>query len=137
MGSLSVCMPPMGTAKAQREINRCRSLHDGLYQNLVEGIISRQEYMAMKERYQTLLEKSEASLEALQAQQKEDKRFTQSNPLFSLKQELQPGQPLSTELISSLISRIDVGENKQVHITFNYMDEFEALSEYVKEAEVV
>lgn len=124
-------------AAAQREINRCRSLHDGLYQNLVEGIISRQEYVAMKERYQALLDESEASLEALQAQQKEDKRFTQSNPLFSLKQELQPGQLLSAELISSLISRIDVGENKQVHITFSYMDEFEALSEYAKEAEVV
>ena len=119
----------------QQEIIRLQSLHDGLYQNLIDGIINRQEYLAMKERYQNLLTEANHRLDALNAEQKEAARYAPDNPLFSLKRELQEGYVLSAELVNALIARIDVGDNDRIHITFNYQDEFEALRKYAEETE--
>ena len=89
----------------------------------------------MKERYRNLLHEANARLEELNSEQKETARYTPDNPVFSLKRELQTGEALSADLVNMLISRIDVGDNDRIHITFNYQDEFEALMKYAEEAE--
>jgi len=122
-------------AAVQHEIDRLQSLHDGLYQNLVDGIITRQEYLAMKEQYRDLLHKANVRLEELNTEQKETMRYAPDNPVFSLKRELQTGEALSADLVNTLILRIDVGDNNRIHITFNCQDEFEALRKYAEEAE--
>lgn len=125
----------MQIASAQHELSHIQSLYDSLYQSLVDGIISRQEYLSMKERYQTMLEENSVHLETLKATQRDNSRFTPDNPLFSLKREMRTDQKLTAELVQSLISRIEVEDNHRISITFNYQDEFKAIAQYVKEAE--
>ena len=121
---------------AERELTRSRALHDGLYQSLVDGIVTRQEYAAMKENYRTLCDECVEHLDTLKQQQKELERYSPVNPMFAEVRKFQSMEGLSKELIHTLIARIEVSGNGELHITFNYQDEFEALTRFVAEAAV-
>ena len=121
----------------ERELTRNRALHDGLYQSLVDGIMTRQEYTAMKENYGALCRGSEERLETLKCQRNEQERFSPLNPMFTALRKFQGVEGLSEELIHALIARIEFGGGNRLNIMFTYQDEFEALKRFASEVTAV
>lgn len=121
---------------AERELTRSQALYDGLYQSLVDGIVTRQEYTAMKENYRTLCDECAEHLDTLKRQRKELERYSPVNPMFAEIRKFQSIEGLSEELIHALIARIEVSDNSELHIIFNYQDEFEALTRFAAEVAV-
>ena len=115
---------------AERELSRCRSLHDGLYQRLVEGVITRQEYTALKDRYQKRFDEITGQLERLKARCAELDRCGPDNPIFAAYRTLQSADTLTEELIHTVISRIEVHEDNRMDITLTYQDDFLMLSHF-------
>lgn len=117
-------------AAAERELSRCQSLHDGLYQRLVEGIIARQEYAALKDRYQKRSEEITERLKRLEAQCAELERRGPANPMFAAYRTLQSADVLTEELIHTVISRIEVHKDNRMDITLAYQDDFQMLTRF-------
>ena len=124
-------------AAAEREFTRSEALHDGLYRSLVDGIVTRQEYNTMKENYRTLCGECAEHLDTLKRQREELERYSPVNPMFTGVRRFQSVEDLSEEVIHSLIARIDVSDNSELHITFNYQDEFKALKRFAPEVTAV
>jgi len=121
-------------AAAERELTRSQTLYDGLYQNLVDNVISRQEYAAMKENYRKLYDECAEHLDSLKDELEDFSRYSPANPMFAEIKKFQSVEGLSEELIHALIARIEVSDNSELHIIFNYQDEFEALTRFAAEA---
>lgn len=121
---------------AERELTRSQALYDGLYQSLVDGIVTRQEYTAMKGNYRALCDECAEHLDTLKRQRKELERYSPVNPMFTEIRKFQSIEGLSEELIHALIARIEVSDNSELHIRFNYQDEFAALTRFTGEAAV-
>jgi len=121
---------------AERELTRSQALYDGLYQSLVDGIVTCQEYTAMKENYRTLCDECAGHLDTLKRQRKELERYSPVNHMFTEIRKFQNIEGLSEELIHALVARIEVSDNSELHIIFNYQDEFEALTHFAAEAAV-
>ena len=119
-------------AAAERELTRSQTLYDGLYQSLVDGIVTRYEFISMKKNYRKLCEECEEKLNTLKQEWKELERYSPVNPMFTEVQKFQSTEGLSEELIHALIKRIEVSDNSELSITFNYQDEFEALALFTK-----
>lgn len=115
---------------AERELSRCQALHDGLYQRLVEGIITRQEYTALKDRYQKRFDEITGQLERLKTRCAELDRCGPGNPMFAAYRALQSADVLTEELIHTVISRIEVHEDNRMDITLAYQDDFLMLSRF-------
>lgn len=123
-------------AAAEGELAHSQALYDGLYQSLVDGIITCQEYTAMKENYRILCDECRERLDTLKRQRKELERYSPVNPMFSEIRKFQSIEGLSEKLIHTLIARIEVSDNSELYIIFNYQDEFEALTRFAVEAAV-
>ncbi len=121
---------------AERKLTHSQALYDGLYQSLVDGIVTRQEYTAMKENYRTLCNECAEHLSTLKRQRKELERCSPVNPVFAEVRKFRSIEGLSEGLIHALIARIEVSDNGKLHIMFNYQDEFEALTRFAAEAAI-
>lgn len=119
---------------AEGEVSRYKTLLDGLYPSLVSGIISRQEYGALKERYQTCHGEAVTRLEELKAKQKEMERCGPSNPMFTAAHMFDDAGELSEELIHALIARIEVRDGNLLDIKLMYGDEYAKLTGFIEEA---
>lgn len=117
----------------RQELSRVQMLYDGLYQNLVGGLISRPEYLTMKERYQSLCEEKEICMAQLHQQQANLERFSPENPMFVALREFQGAESLSVELIHTLIARIEYGSGDDLRVILAYQDEFSELLRFAKE----
>lgn len=120
-------------AAAEKELSRYASLRDGLYQNLVDGIVSRQEYLTMKGKYQSRCEEIEDRIQLLQRQMGSTKRFSLENVMFTELSKFKNTSDLTEEMTHALISRIEVCKDKSLNIALAYRDEFAALTNYVME----
>lgn len=123
-------------AAAERELSRYKTLLDGLYPSLVSGIISRQEYSALKDRYQTHHSESASHLEELNARWKELDRYGPSNPMFTAARMFYGAGELSEELIHAMIARIEVRDGNRLDIALVYGDEYIKLTRFAEEASV-
>ena len=115
-------------------MSRYKTLLDGLYPSLVSGVISRQEYGALKERYQTCHGEAVTRLEELKAKQKEMERCGPSNPMFAAAHMFDDAGELSEDLIHALIARIEVRDGNLLDIKLMYGDEYAKLTCFVEGA---
>lgn len=120
-------------AAANRELSRYQKLHDGLYQDFVSGLITRQEYAAMKQRCQQQLQTQEQRLDTLREQEREMTRCSAENPIFTALRQFQDAPPLTEELTHALIEHIEYHADRQISIRFRYQNEFDLLSGRVME----
>ena len=119
---------------AEGEVSRYKTLLDGLYPSLVSGIITRQEYGALKERYQTCHGEAATRLEELKAKQNELERYGPSNPMFAAARMFDDAGELSEELIHALIARVEIRDGNLLDIKLMYGDEYAKLTGFIEEA---
>ena len=120
-------------AQVKQEQSRSQTLLDGLYQNLVDGMLTREEYLSMKGHYQERFDDATLRLADLGAQLQQLERYGPSNPMFAVCQTLRNTEGLTEELIHLLVSRIEVHDGNRLDIKLVYQDEVEALLRFLRE----
>lgn len=107
-------------------------LLDGLYPNLISGMITREEYDSLKKHYLECSGVSEAHLEELKAKEQELAMCGPENPMFEVHRMLRGTAGLSEELIHALVARIEVHNGNRLDIKLVYQDEFVMLTQFVE-----
>lgn len=120
-------------AQVKQEQSRSQNLLEGLYQNLVEGLLTREEYPSMKAHYQKRYDDATRRLEDLNTQLQQLERYSPSNPMFAVCRTLRDTEGLSEELIHRMIARIEVHDENCLDIKMFYQDEVEALLRFLRE----
>ena len=120
-------------AQVKQEQSRSQTLLDGLYQNLVDGMLTREEYLSMKGHYQKRFDDATLRLADLNAQLQQLERYGPSNPMFAVCRTLRNTEGLTEELIHLLVSRIEVHDGNRLDIKLVYQDEVEALLRFLRE----
>ena len=120
-------------ARVKQEMTRSQTLLDGLYPHLVEGMLTREEYLSMKGGYQEQYAAAALRLEEQETQLRQLERYGPSNPMFSICRTLQNTDTLSEELIHLLIARIEVHDGNCLDIKLVYQDEVDALLRFLEE----
>ena len=106
------------TAK-QRESERVRGLIKGLYENLVSGIISNEDYEELKSSYLKRIDSLKAELENIgdKLSQLEAERG-QRNEIRRSADDFNSSGQLTAELIDRLIERIEINHDREINVTF-------------------
>jgi DNA invertase Pin-like site-specific DNA recombinase len=102
----------------------------GLYENLTLGMIGKDEYFDLRERYDAQitqindeLEQLDKGLAALDAQMKKYQSIKRDA------QSIRKDRALTAELIDRLIERIEVTPEKQITVRFKYQSDYESYGE--------
>ena len=117
----------------KQERTRLSDLSRGLYENLTLGIIGRDEYFSLRERYDAQLaqlsedlEQLEKGLAALEAQIKKIQAVRRDA------QSIRKDRVLTAELIDRLIERIDITTEKHIAVTFKFQSEYDSYGEVLE-----
>ena len=110
-------------SEKRKALERERGLIQGLYEDMVEGLISREEYKGLKadmEEHTQALSKNIAALE--DEKEKLDKSWKRQKSMECHAADLTENHTLTAELVSSLFTRIEVFHDRHFNITFSFQD---------------
>ena len=109
----------------RQEIDRLRGLIRGLYENLVKGILSKEEYFSFKDRYEGKIAEITAEVEHLEtglrtvgAQRK------QYQALAADAKALRKNKKLTAALLDRLVERVVVFRDRTLTVQFKFNNEF-------------
>lgn len=117
--------------QARKARSRSKNFLEGLYQNLAEGVISREEYVSMKAHYREQCAGFDRQMAELEAERRSLERYGPQNSMFKVCRDYQ-GAELSEELVRALIASIDVYDDSRLEIKLIYQDEFAEVSRFWK-----
>lgn len=111
-------------AQAAQELERYETFRMKLYEAMTDGLVDREEYHQMRKRYTQQIETSEQALHELEQRRKETEEESAPDRTW-MEQFLQYQNitALDREVVVTLIDKIYVYENREVHIDFNFRDE--------------
>ena len=138
---------PLRTAEAQKvqrqldmkrsELERYNRLLMSLYESLTDGIINKEEYLRLKQRYTEQGAEAEKQLMALQdVLTNIQEHGSASLGWMNDFREHQNITMLDRETVVTLIERIFIYDDKRVEITFRWHDEFEWQSDILRRAQM-
>ena len=110
-------------SEKRKLLEKDRGLIQGFYEDMVEGTISREEYLSLKadmEEHAQALSKSITGLE--EEKENTDKNWQHQKALECHAADLNKSHTLTAELVSSLFTRIDVFHDRHFKITFSFRD---------------
>ena len=117
----------------RQSITQYRSRIRGLYENLVQNVLTSEDYFSLKSQYEAKISDAEQEVTALERrihtmelQRKRQKGLSQDLCDIRKKPEL------TSALIDRLIERIEVSHDKQISVSFKFQSEFD---EYGEEAQ--
>lgn len=123
-------------AEEERRLSRNMTLLEGLYAQLVEGVIERDEYLSMKEHYQKEYLKTKERYDALNNEAQDLLRCGPANPMFEACRPFYQAEMLTEDLLQALIARITVYDNDRLDIELVYRDEFLKVASFLEEVTV-
>ena len=123
-------------AEEERRLSRNMTLLEGLYAQLVEGVIDRDEYLSMKEHYQKEYLKTKERCDALNNEAQDLLRCGPANPMFEACRPFYQAEMLTEDLLQALIARITVYDNDRLDIELVYRDEFLKVASFLEEVTV-
>lgn len=114
----------------KREADRYRRLLESLYENMVDGIITREEYHELKKNYTELRSEAERQAEGLQEEMvRALESSVDGNGWMEQFKKYRNITELDRTAVVSLIDRIFIYRDKRVDIIFNCQDELRLLDE--------
>ena len=100
---------------------------NSLYENLVNGVISQEEYHAMRIDYGDKISDTVKRIKEVETKQTElEKQYNQYCDLSDAVSSIIKNNTLTKELINKLIERIDIYKGKRVEITYSFNNEYES-----------
>lgn len=112
---------------AQQALNRVKALHDSLYQNYVDKLMSEMEYVELREQYRAEIKAAEARLSSLEEEVEVQRRQTVQNPWLTTFTQFAGTSELTGDMAHALISRIEVDAENHVTVFMRYRNEYLAL----------
>ena len=107
-------------------ISKNQNFLNSLYEDLVNGIITQEEYQEMRTSYGDKISDTLRKINEVESRQAElEKQYSQYCDLSDAVSVITENNTLTKELINKLISRIEIYKGKKVEITYSFDNEFE------------
>ena len=120
----------------EREIQRCRELRDMLYEDLKEGIVSKEDYAELYGGYSDRRKKAEDAVRKIQKQiQNVLEAKTDKYEWIRCFKEYQNISSLTRTAAVELIDRVRVFDRKHIEVDFSFDDCFQSLFRQIQAAE--
>ena len=118
----------------KQEIQRLRGIVRSLYENLVQGVLTKDEYFDYKEKYESCIADLAVEMERWEAGLRTmDTQIEQHRALEQDAAQIKTDRALTGALIERLIDRIEVSHNKQITVRFRFQSEFETYAEVLEQ----
>lgn len=109
----------------RQDLANSQRLIRGLYEDVVQGLLSSEDYFSVKEDYEQRVEQLTAEITALNNRIVElDKQLSLYQDMHNDALTLESNQALTAELIDRLIDRIEVNHDKELNITFRFQTDY-------------
>ena len=115
-------------AAAEKALARAKRLYDSLYQNYVDKLMDEQEYVEMKSKYWSEIERASSELEEIRTKQDAEQRNVTHNSWLTEFGKYQGNFEFTEEMAHALIERVELDADNHISITLRYRDEFFALA---------
>lgn len=121
-------------AQKEEELEKSQNASMKLYESYVEEIISREDYKTMKQKYTVRIQETQNAIKFLEADKiRIETNKSETTSWIGRYLKYYELENLTHEAVAVLIDRVDVYEDKRVHITFNFEDQLEELKKYIEE----
>lgn len=117
---------------AQQALDRAKMLHDSLYQNYFDHLMSEQEYMEMRAQYKADMEHAQARLETAELRRQENQAQTEKNPWLTTFGRFQGEAELTDEMAHALVERVEIDAENHISISLRYRDEYRSLLQFMR-----
>ena len=118
----------------KQEIQRLRSIVRSLYENLVQGVLAKDEYFDYKEKYESRIADLAVEMEQLEdGLRTMDAQAEQHRALEQDAAQIKTDRALTGALIERLIDRIEVSHDKQITVRYRFQSEFETYAEVLEQ----
>lgn len=118
----------------KQEIQRLRGIVRSLYENLVQGVLTNDEYFDYKEKYESKIADLALEVEQLEnGLRTMDEQIKQYQELTRDAESIKADRALTATLIERLIDRIEVSHDKQITVHYRFQSEFENYVEVLKQ----
>ena len=110
----------------ERRLEHAQNCKSRLYENLVEGMITKEEYASYKVKYTRQAEEIKAAITALKEKLKDVlENKSERNRWISHFTQFESMETLDRKALIHMVQSIQVQGKKELDIRFNYMDEYE------------
>lgn len=120
----------------QDKLERVIYLKASIYEDLKQGILTKQEFLIAKEKYALDID---ALTEKLRKQQKEVETFEQcmsgENKWLKAFLSFRNAKELTKDMAQALLERVEVYEDRRIHIIYRFRNEYEYLISQLKNTE--
>lgn len=100
------------------------------YENLIQGILSKEEYITYKGKYESRIQQLTEEVAHLEKGLKAlDKQIAQYRALKRDSDDLRENRELTAALIDRLIDRVEVSKDKQITVRYRFESEFDSNEE--------
>ena len=118
----------------KQEIQRLRGIVRSLYENLVQGVLTKDEYFDYKEKYESRIADLAVEMEQLEdGLRTMDTQIEQHRALEQDAAQIKTDRTLTGVLIDRLIDRIEVSHDKQITVRYRFQSEFETYAEVLEQ----
>lgn len=118
----------------KQEIQRLHGLVRSLYENLITGVLTKDEYFSYKEKYEARISELTQEVARLEKGLKTlDKQLEQYRALAKDAENLRQDRELTAALIDRLIDRIEISTDKQITVRFRFQSEFDDCEEVLSQ----
>ena len=118
----------------KQEIQRLRGIVRSLYENLVQGVLTKEEYFDYKEKYESRIADLAVEMGQLEdGLRTMDTQIEQHRALEQDAAQIKTDRALTGALIERLIDRIEVSHDKQITVRYRFQSEFETYTEALKQ----
>ena len=112
---------------AQQAFDRASRLHDSLFQNYADHLMTEHEYMEMKQQYLADMEQAKQRMKDVKQRRQTTEKQTGKNPWLTSFGHYQGETELTEEMAHALIGRVEVDASNGVVIVLRYRDEYHDL----------
>lgn len=122
-----------GISKRERELEQNRTFSRGLYENLIQGLISNADYMDMRAAYAAKIDILDAEIQKLtKGLHTLETQVEKYRQLAQDAREIRESRKLTNALLDRLVERVEVWPDKRIRVYFMFESEFAQYGEALK-----
>lgn len=115
-------------------IEKNNALRLGIYEDLQSGVLTKAEFLTMKEEFSSRIEQAKGIITKLTKDKSNIQHgLSKRQSWLSQFREYENVSEISRILIVSLIERINISEDSEIEVVFRYKDQFADIMEFLKE----